>query len=346
MNQGIYGFPSTLATSSIISITDFDASGTYTIPTDASEIEILLVGGGGGGGSGARSCGTSNVNRGGGGGGSGGGLVYQKIQTKDLIGRNNLIITIGAGGGGGARRDSTLAANGSESGVGGFPGANSTVTISNYPGFVLQAGAGGGGGAGTTPLAAGSGAAPGRSFLIASAPSAMEGGGLGNSTADNVNGLTYSSFRSTGGAGGGSVTLNASIPATTPLPGGSIKISRINTNTDPLFLNLLFSGITLSGFTALYGGQINGGSFGGKGDDGFSMHKESAGSYLFGGFGGAGGGGATANGGGNGGDGYRGGGGGGGGGVYSSAATLSVGQLPSGAGGNGGNGFCRIIARR
>lgn len=342
MNQGIYGFPNTLATSGIISITDFDASGTYTIPSDAVEIEILLVGGGGGGGSGGRSSGTSTANRGGGGGGSGGGLVYQKIQVKDLAGRNNLIITIGAGGFGGLSRSTSLTINTSEPGAGGFAGANSIVTISNYPGFLLQAGAGGGGGAGLTAAAAGSGSAPARNFLIAAAPSAMEPGGFGSSTVEVQTGLTYSSFRSSGGAGGGSVT---GTPGNTPLPGGSIKISRINTSTDPLSFNLLFSGITLSGFTALYGGQINGGSFGGKGDDGFSMHRSSAGSYLFGGFGGAGGGGATATGGGNGGDGYRGGGGGGGGGVYSST-VLGAGQLPSGAGGNGGNGFCRIIARR
>ena len=324
MNQGIYGFPSTLATSSIISITEFDASGTYTIPSDAAEIEILLVGGGGGGG--------------------GGGIVYQRVQVKDLFGRNNLNITIGAGGAGGVGRSDAIAtANSGSAGTVAQAGFPSFITIPNYNGFVIQTMAGNGGGAGTTPNQAGAAVGgAGRSSLIASLV-AMESGAPGSSTSVTAPGITYSTFRSNGGAGGGSATST-----TASLPGGSIKIESILTNTtNPIALNLNFAGITLDGITASWGGAPNGASLGdGKGQDGIFLYKNSAGFLLFGGFGGAGGGGANTVGAGNGGDGYRGGGGGGGGGVRTVATTLSTGQVPSGSGGKGGNGYCRIIARR
>lgn len=344
MNQGIYGFPFALATSSIISITDFDASGTYTIPSEASELEVLLVGGGGGGGGGARSNGTGTI-FGGGAGGGGGAVTYVRFYTKDLQGRNTLNITIGQGGQGGSGRFLFQTQNGASAGTVATSGGNSYITIPNYAGFIIQAIGGAGGGAGATANAAGAAAGGvGRNFLIASTPAAMESGAVGSSTSQNQAGLTYSSFRSNGGAGGGSPTST-----TVALTGGSIKVARFNsTTTDPLVLNLFFAGPSFDGFTAAPGGRINGGNTVGKGTDGINLYKTSAGTYLFGGFGGAGGGAGNTVGGGNGGDGYRGGGGGGGGGVLALgiAAGLALNQVPSGTGGNGGNGYCRIVARR
>ena len=83
MNQGIFGFPTTLS-GSVISVSEFDASGTYTIPEEITSLEILLVGGGGGGGGGARSTGTNTIS-GGGGGGSGGGIVHQIFYKSEFV---------------------------------------------------------------------------------------------------------------------------------------------------------------------------------------------------------------------------------------------------------------------
>lgn len=344
MNQGIFGFPSPTPSSSIISIAEFDSSGTYTIPSDASEIEILLVGGGGGGGGGGRVAGTpATLSSGGGAGGGGGGIVYQKIQTKDLVGRYNLNISIGSGGAGGLGRAQAITLNTNQTGQVGSPGSNSTITITNYSGFLIHAIGGAGGAAGTVPIATGAvlgGVA--RSSLIG-AIVANESGGAGSFSVE-VTPVIYSSFRSNGGAGGGSANST-----TTCFPGGSIILQSLTT-ANPIGLNLLYAGgvagTTLDGITASFGGVINGGTLGtGKGQDGSLMYKTSAGHYLFGGFGGAGGGGANSVGAGNGGDGYRGGGGGGGGGVRT-ATALNANEVPSGAGGRGGNGYCRIIARR
>jgi len=341
MNQGIYGFPSTLSTSSIISITEFDASGTYSIPTEATELEILLVGGGGGGGGGARAAGAPGTfNRGGGAGGAGGGFVHTVIQTKDLQGRNTLIITIGQGGAGGAGRAAALGLNASEVGTVATAGGSSTITMQNFSGFVIYAVGGGGGGAGTVPSNPGAAAAgANRNSLATGSVFAMDVAAVGSSSTEPPS-LTYTSFRSNGGAGGGSATST-----TTGFPGGSIRIDR-NGVLNPLVLNLQFGGPTFDGLTAAYGGIVSGGTLGaGKGTDGIQLYKTSAGTYLFGGVGGAGGGAANTDGAGNGGNGYRGGGGGGGGGVHA-ATALSANQVPSGSGGNGGNGYCRIIARR
>lgn len=341
MNQGIYGFPFTLASSNIISITEFDASGTYTIPPEAEELEILLVGAGGGGGGGARGNGTATL-VGGGGGGAGGAITYTKIHTNDLKGRSNLNITIGGGGAGGFGRNIINLLNGASAGTVAQAGGNSYITIANYSGFIIQAVGGGGGGGGATASAAGAAAGgAARNFLISTAPTAMEPGAVGSSTLEDIPGITYSSFRSNGGAGGGSPTST-----TVALTGGSIKVARYNSNTtDPIAINLFFAGPSFDGITAAVGGSINSGNINGKGKNGSELYNNSAGMYLFGGFGGAGGGAGNTVGGGDGGDGYRGGGGGGGGGVRA-LSNLALNQIPSGTGGKGGNGYCRIIARR
>ena len=341
MNQGIFGFPTTLS-GSVISVSEFDASGTYTIPEEITSLEILLVGGGGGGGGGARSTGTNTIS-GGGGGGSGGGIVHQIFYKSELQNIRNLIITIGLGGVGGPSRTQAQTLNTGQAGGVGQPGGNSYVTTSENPLFVMGVQGGGGGGAGTTPTAAGAAAGgSARNFYIASTPTAMAPGALGSATVDtNASGpdVQYVNFRFNIGAGGGSATTT-----TNAFRGGAVRIAP-STYNDPQVVNMKYAGITLEGITAAYGGSINSGNTAGKGEDGQSLYRLSSGSQYFSGFGGAGGGAANTVGGGNGGRGYRGGGGGGGGGVRSSVA-LSANQVPSGAGGDGGNGYCRIIARK
>ena len=341
MNQGIFGFPTTLS-GSVISVSEFDASGTYTIPEDITSLEILLVGGGGGGGGGARSTGT-NTTSGGGGGGSGGGIVHQIFYKKELQNIRNLIITIGLGGGGGPSRTQEQTLNTGQAGGAAQPGGNSYVRTNENPLFIMGVQGGGGGGAGTTPTAVGAAAGgPGRNFYIASTPTTMAPGAVSSATVDtNASGpdVQYVNFRYNIGAGGGSATTT-----TNALRGGAVRIPS-STYNDPLVVNMSYAGITLEGITAAYGGNINSGNAGGKGEDGQALYRLSSGSQYFSGFGGAGGGGANTVGGGNGGRGYRGGGGGGGGGVRSSTG-LNINQVPSGAGGDGGNGYCRIIARK
>ena len=83
----------------------FTTSGTWTKPTNVTEIEVDIRGGGGGGGGGA-------VNRGGGGGGSG---ELMKYQIPTLSGSLTYTVTIGAGGSGGA-----AGINGSDGGASSF----------------------------------------------------------------------------------------------------------------------------------------------------------------------------------------------------------------------------------
>ena len=65
-------------------IEQFATSGTYTVPTNARQIEVLVVAGGGGGGMGWE-----------GGGGGGGGIIHKKL---DVNGGDVYQVVIGAGG--------------------------------------------------------------------------------------------------------------------------------------------------------------------------------------------------------------------------------------------------------
>lgn len=342
MNQGIFGFPTALS-GSVISVSEFDASGTYTIPEDFSSLEILLVAGGGGGGSGGRSTGTNTIS-GGGGGGSGGGIVHQIFYKNELQKIRNLVITIGIGGVGGPSRTAAQLINTGGAGGVGQAGGNSSVRSNENNLFLMNAHGGGGGAGGTTPTAAGAAAGgAARTSFISATPFTMVQGGFGSTSTEGggANGphVEYVNFRFNVGAGGGSATST-----TNSFPGGVIRVASPSL-ANPAVSNFNYAGIELEGITAAYGGSINLGNDGGKGKDGQSLYQLSAGSQYFSGFGGSGGGGANSVGGGNGGNGYRGGGGGGGGGVRTTAALASN-QVPSGAGGNGGNGYCRIIARK
>lgn len=340
MNSGIFGFPTPL-TGSILSITEFDASGTYTIPEEASSIEFLLVGGGGGGGSGRRAAGTpTTVLAGGGGGGSGGGLTHHIVYKNQIKNIRNLIITIGVGGAGALSASGTVNAGANNPGVAGGAGGNSFVTSQENKLFIISASGGLGGNGGTTPNTAAGSAAGGaaRNYFISAIPLAMVAGGNGsaNSLAGGANGpnLQYNNFRSNGGCGGGSSTS-----ATTSFAGGSISVPD-NRYTEPFAIN--FNYVLGSGLTIVSGGNANLGNIDGAGQDGILAYTNSMGFEFFSGIGGGGGGAANNLGGGNGGNGYRGGGGGGGGGFHSATTTTNR----SGNGGKGGNGYCRIIARK
>lgn len=345
MNQGLYGFPNTtaIALPNIISITEFDATGTYSIPRNAASLQILLVGAGGGGGGGGCSNGNATTQSGGGAGGAGGSIVYQECLVVDeLAGSTTLKVQIGQGGLAGPGRAVANTAGGV-----GQPGGNSIITIPGRPGFYMRAQGGGGGGGGTTTSTTGAAAGGGgrqSSFNGAwiQNPSGPNGSwSLGTTDTGWTGTFVYVyDTRSNGGAGGGSP-----ISQTTATRGGSIEIPDPNSNQTPIIYDVAFNYVSgaSSGITLAYGGIISSGFTLGAGQDGSFMIASSL-KIFGGGIGGAGGGASivTSVGGGNGGNGYRGGGGGGGGGFRNTTVGANGG---GGTGGNGGNGYCCIIAR-
>ena len=327
MNNGLYGFPSSNYGSSVISVTEFDSSGTYIIPNGAKRLWIMLIGGGGGGGSGARlGSGTNTF----GGGGGAGGTINTGYYFVNAIGASlesiavanpgftpgswarSLVIVIGAGGNAGTAitADST---NGNPGGA----GNPSTVTLSGTPGFMMYSSGGNAGSGGTNTSGA---AGAGQQMLINGIPVAttyLTTGAQGQALA-NGNPITVSQYANTGGAGGGGInTANGSFN------GGSINAAS----------NAIISAINNP--FIVRGGTIKSGGLAASSTSQPFQPLTIAGPYTPG-LGGQGGGASTTTAANNGGGGYRGGGGGGGGG--------SRNTFNSGAGGIGGNGYCVIVA--
>lgn len=348
MNFGIYGFPSTygLATSSIISVTEFDASGTYVIPANAAFLQVLVIGGGGGGGGGGQGGTTTTVAYGGGGGGGGGSVIYTECLVSELGTGTRLNVQIGQGGNGGSRASGSTNTT-VNSGGDGVIGSASSITIPGRPGFYIRAlggAAGLGGRAGSAAGAASGGG--GRSSSFNGVPMSNVSGANGSwNQAQNANSGFTGSFvyiqdqRCNGGAAGGNI-----VSTTTAQCGGSIEIINLDALTTstqiPILYDMVFTvlGASGQGITAVYGGLTGTVSDATRAAGGNGIMIFSSMKHLGGGAGGAGGGasiGATA---GVGGNGYRGGGGGGGG------AARGTGTA-GGTGGVGGNGYCCIVAR-
>lgn len=186
----------------------FTASGTWTKPSGAKSVQIMLVGPGGGGGAGAR--GASGVALTGGAGGGGGGVVFATMPASALAA--SVTVTVPAGGAGGVAQttDSTAGANGASPTGGtvfgqiaaqrGLGGAGGTITGSS-----AVAGTGG-----TGILAGGSGgaASAGNNGNAAAAPAGAPGGGGGGGVATTPaaraggNGGSSTIYVGTGGTGG------------------------------------------------------------------------------------------------------------------------------------------------
>ena len=310
MNNGLFGFPSGVGLTPL-SVSEFDASGSYIIPSRATSIAILAVGGGGGGGGGGRrASGTASF---GGGGGGGGSIVYQefRLESLDLKPGTTLLITIGAGGtaGAGAITDTTS----------GFPagfGTNTTIGVTGKPGLLIVA-SGGNPGSGGSNISGTAGSASNRMIfgLTVSA-----GGGGGGGTNLGGTGVTITTPYINGGAGGGGVSTTPAVGS-----GGSISLPAFNT------LNVTTVEYARSA-NILVGGSVNTATG--------PRHANTTVGGLLGryspGFGGAGGGGGQTTSANSGSNGYRGGGGGGGGGALNT--------IPTGSGGSGGNGYVVIWA--
>lgn len=332
MNNGIFGFPSSIGLSNnIIDIKEFESSGTYEVPSNAKRLYIYLVGGGAGGGGGARQTPTA----GGGSGGMGGKQISYMWAVEELgfqiqsgtrsglgaptSAHQRLLITIGAGGNGG-----TGATTNSSNGGPGSPGGSSGITISGTPianagilwveGAAINSGTPSSGGTTAGGSASSSSVASILGFYSNSFLGAGAAGGTGTGGTITAQNLQYN-----GGAGGGG--YNGSTAGT----GGNITpVNSTNTSA---------SGVLNSNYVRA-SALIAGGTANNPGTDALGytiLHKYSHG------FGGAGGGGSTgAAAAGRGGNGYRGGGGGGGGGSLNGAN--------GGDGGKGGDGYCLIVA--
>lgn len=221
----------------------FTANGNYTVPANATVLDITAVGGGGGGGGGGSALTAGGVATQTGGGGGGAGPSIRQIVS--VVAGNILAVTIGAGGAGGAGgaingnpggiaamgADSTVIGPGvnitSSNGGPGRSGAGNDVSQRNggYPGIISNYNAeavwpGGGGASLVTPARPG---ACGNGFMsgggggggVASATNGGGGGAGGNyigangggtgtsATANGVNGGNGAANTGAGGGGGG-----------------------------------------------------------------------------------------------------------------------------------------------
>lgn len=275
-------------------IETFTTSGTWTKPTGAKLVEVILVGASAGGGSG-RVGAAGTVSTGGGGGGSPA-IVHFKFDANDLDATET--ITVGAAGVGGAAistndTDGIDGTSGGETAIG--VGINTKLrTYTANPGLGGKNGASGSGGAssiGATAFNTGQG----------SGGSSSSTGAIGSS------GTNPSGFNTVGGASGGGIS-SANIPSNGAVGSRWTSISVLPQTSGGA------AGTTGGSFDAgngvlnamrIYGIQLGTGGGGGAGAT--NRNGGNGGNGV--GFSGGGGGGATRNGytsgrGGNGCDGY------------------------------------------
>ena len=179
---------------------DFTSSGSFTVPTGVTSINIVAVGAGGGGG------GTDNNDETGGGGG-GGALAY--VNTISTTPGESLTITVGTGGNGGGR-----GANGGGGGSSSVDRGGTTLVQANGGSGGQHAGAGGAGG--TVNTGSGGAGGAGGAGSNGNTNDAGGGGGAGGYSGNGGAGAAFNDGNGgdggSGGAagGGGSGTSNAS----------------------------------------------------------------------------------------------------------------------------------------
>ena len=157
---------------------------TWTKPSWAKTVEVLVAGAGGGGGSGRR--GASGTERTGGSGGAGGGVSIGTFDANDLPVSLEILVGTGGGGGAGATTDNTNGENG-------IAGGSSRFGPATVP-FVSALGG-----------LPGAGGSTSQSFAPQGAVGVFQGGGGGASPGGSGNSAN-SGAMTTGGSGGGGVT--------------------------------------------------------------------------------------------------------------------------------------------
>lgn len=181
---------------------------TWTKPTGAKTVEVIVIGAGGGGGSGRQGL-AGTVRTGGAGGGSG--ARHRVVYDATLIGVSE-VVNVGVGGLGGALVG-TINTNGNAGGTGG----NSSF------GLHIKAQGGGGGGGGTTVAATGGTGYTGILSNGANGGNSSNGGGNGNAGSTPT-------YGSTGGGAGGGITVGDGI--SNGGAGGSIAVATVTHYTN------------------------------------------------------------------------------------------------------------------
>ena len=169
----------------------FNSSGTWTVPTCVTSVQVLVVAGGGGGGGNAIDdyCG---------GGGGGGGLIY--TFNFSVTPGNLITITVGGGGAAGTSSNSYIGQNGGNSAFGAL---------------AVTGGGGGGGGSagGGSDMTGRNGGSGGGGAVTSSGLGSYGSGGSGTSGQGNGGGSGYYQsswiFNNAGGGGGGNGSTGA-----------------------------------------------------------------------------------------------------------------------------------------
>lgn len=185
--SGAVALPATPA----VQVDKFVASGTWTKPSWARRVRVILISGGSGGGSGALKAAGATAS--GGGGGAPGGVVELELLADDLSA--SVTVTVGAGGAGGAAQ-TTASADGAAGVLGGYTsfGAYCRARSAN------NASAGGGAGSGSPGIL--------RGYLICPAAADISAGG-GASGTGSPGGSGGGRISGGGGGGGGVSAANA-----------------------------------------------------------------------------------------------------------------------------------------
>ena len=265
---------------------------TWTKPSGAKWVEIIMWGGGGGGGSGCRYATTSG--RAGGGGGAGGSFFYNRISASYLNATETVVVGAGGTGGPAQTANSTWGVAGTSGGTSSFSlfraiggtngGAGNIATGGNGQAVISMIFANnfqtGGGATGNT--SAGSSA----SSISAHALIAAGGGGGGGAAANQTSNVF-------GGNAGGFATISNSAGLIATIAGGSggtpVGVQAVSgtSATTQYFMGGTGGGggfyrTGQAGGTAGNGGwPAGGGGGGGASDDGFASGKGGDGAHGY-----------------------------------------------------------------
>ena len=193
----------------------FTSSGTFSVPTGVTAVDVLVVGGGGAGG-----------NHHGAGGGAGG-LIYRPGFT--VTPGSTISVTVGAGGTGTAN----FPAPDNPGGLAGASGQDSVFST-----LTAKGGGGGGGypnsGNGVPGGSGGGEAGPGQNGSVGSAIQPTQGGESGNYGFGNAGGSAPTTNNAAGGGGGGAGASGTG-PASTGGAGGVGKAYTIADGTTSVY---------------------------------------------------------------------------------------------------------------
>lgn len=175
----------------------FTSSGTFTVPTGVSSIDVFLVGGGGGGASG--TTGTTSTYVGGGGGGAGKTLTVLDLACSA---GDTFTVVIGAGGSGGSAGGSN-GGSGNSTTFGSYSAAGGSYGAGYKTGYGGSGGSGGGAGGYRVGYPGGAGGSNGGSGTDTYG---SDDYGVGQGTTTRAFGESSNTLYAGGGGGGGKGT--------------------------------------------------------------------------------------------------------------------------------------------